>query len=136
MNGRFVTGTVCLLAASLGGCAASIDGIYRPDCPAFEGDVVTLEAGEFVWDRFTDAVEIDPRGNRIDPFPDYPIRGRYSRVGKRLELTADDGRALEPLFTHRERDSTTYLLTADEHRSLIESGLRKPCALARQNRPN
>ncbi len=136
MNGRFVAAAACLLAASLGGCAASIDGVYRPDCPAFEGDVITLDAGEFVWDRFTDAVEIDSRGNRIDPFPDYPIYGRYSRDGKRLELAANDGRTLEPLHVHRESGSAAYLLTAGEHRRLVDSGRRNPCALARQNRPN
>ena len=59
--------TVCLFAAAVTGCA-SIDGVYQPDCVAFEGDVVTLKSGGFVWERFTDAVEIDADGKRIDPF--------------------------------------------------------------------
>ena len=127
--------TVCLFAVTVTGCA-SIDGVYRPDCVAFEGDVVTLKSGEFVWERFTDAVEIDARGKRIDPFPDYPIRGRYSRDGDRLELTTNDGRSLEPMFTYGGRAAPAYLLTAKQYRTLIDGGQHERCALVRQNRQN
>ena len=124
-----------LLAVTVTGCA-SIDGVYRPDCIAFEGDVVTLKSGAFVWERFTDAVEIDANGKRIDPFPDYPIHGRYSRDGDRLELVTNDGRTLEPMFTHGGGAVPTYLLTADQYRTLIEGGQHNGCRLMRQGLRN
>ena len=135
MNSRRLSATVCLFTAAVTGCA-SIDGVYQPDCAAFEGDVVTLKSGEFVWERFTDAVEIDADGKRIDPFPDYPIQGRYSRDGDRLELVTNDGRTLEPMFTYGGRATPGYLLTADQYRTLIDGGQHGRCVLVRQNLQN
>ena len=135
MNSRGFCLTVCVIAASLAACA-SIDGVYRPDCVAFEGDVVTLKSGEFVWERFTDAVEIDALGKRIDPFPDYPIQGRYSRNGNRLDLVTNDGRSLEPMFTYGGRAAPAYLLTAEQYRTQTEGGQHDACVLMRQKLQN
>lgn len=135
MNRRRFCAAVCLFAAAVTGCA-SIDGVYRPDCAAFEGDVVTLKSGEFVWERFTDAVEIDADGKRIDPFPDYPIQGRYSRSGDRLELVTNDGRTLGPMFTYGGGAAPAYLLTADQYQTLTDDGQHDGCVLMRRNSRN
>ena len=116
------------------GCA-SIDGTYQPDCEAFAGDAITLDGGEFTWEKFTDAIKIDDDGNRIDPFPGYPRSGSYSMDGNRVFLVTEDRKSVELMFLHREKGERQYLLTTTQYEVLVNDGERHKCALVRQVEP-
>ena len=114
---------------TVAGCE-SLTGRYAPACTAFEGDTIELENGRFVWKKFTDEVEIDASGNKIDKFPDYPKTGVYSLSASELELTSDDGVALATYYLLAV-DGENYLLTAAEQGRYAIDGMIERCALRR-----
>lgn len=115
-------------ALFLGSCAATVSGTFEPACIAYEGDRIVLSDGRFEWNRFTDVVNIDDDGNRVDPFPDYPKVGRFVRDGDRLTWITDDGSALGEryLLDYRGR---TYLLTYDQNEAVLDGEQMPACAL-------
>ena len=129
LNGYFRILTPVIAALGLAACPAdSIDGRFLPSCPAFAGDSVTLENGTFVWDKFTDEVVIDSAGNKVDNFPDHPVKGTYSVDGQRVIFQTDA--SLRPDFSHWvESGGELYLLTNDEMRQWNDSGAIPRCAL-------
>ena len=124
---------VVLLVAVLltAGCRADFDGDYAPGCMAFAGSNIELRSGRFVWDQFTDQIEVGADGNPVDPFPDYPISGSYTVEEQRLIMTSDDGRALEVMHVH-EIGGSLRLLTQEQNDSWAASGSVDECSLARQ----
>ena len=120
---------VPVLAVLLTGCA-SFEGTYSPSCTAYEGDRITLDGGEFVWDRFTDAIPVDDDGNPVDPTPGYPLRGRYSGSEGRLELETDAGEMVESLYVQA-AEGTFYLLTEEQYERLGATGRIPECSLVR-----
>jgi hypothetical protein len=95
----------------LAGCA-SIDGTYTPGCLSHAGNSITLKDGRFVWDKFTDQVLVNDRGEVVDQFPDYPVRGRYSIEGDTLHFDSYTGETLPAM--HVRRDGDKPLLLTDE----------------------
>ena len=122
--------TPLALVALLSGCKA-VDGVYMPDCVAFEGNRITLSGGEFIWEKFSDQVIVDDDGNVINQFPDYPRVGTYRVRGQDLELNfaADD--AVETMQIH-ERYGRLSLLTADEVAEWQRTGRYAQCVLTRE----
>ena len=108
-----------------------VDGVYMPDCVAFEGSRITLSGGEFIWERFTDQVIVDDDGNVINQFPDYPKVGTYRVKGQDLELNFNNGDRVEKLQIH-ERYGRLSLLTADEVAEWQRSGRYAQCVLTRE----
>lgn len=115
-------------ALLLGGCAGSVSGTFEPACIAHEGDRIVLSDGRFEWHRFTDVVNVDEAGNRMDPFPAYPKAGTYRRDGDKLILEASDGSALGEryLLDYRGR---TYLLTYEQNEAVLDGEPMPACAL-------
>lgn len=120
--------TVCLLSAMLVAGCSTIEGTYSPNCAAYEGDRITLDGGQFVWDRFTDTVPVDEDGEPVDPTPGYPKSGSYSETGNLLAFETEAGEALGPLYAHRQ-EGLAYLLTGDQRDVFEESGRLPECAL-------
>mgnify|MGYP000225825241 CR=1 FL=1 len=79
--------------AACAGCATDADvaGMYVPSCVAFEGSTIELTDRRFTWDKFTDEVTVDAEGNKLDPFPGFPVRGTYTIEDDELRLTTDVG---------------------------------------------
>jgi hypothetical protein len=124
---------ILLLAGStilLSGCK-SHEGLYAPSCVAYAGSEIQLEDGRFVWTKFTDQVRIDEQGNKIDPFPGFPLRGQYTEQGARLTLLAEEGGGSHTMFLVR-IDGGVYLYTAEEAEAFEASGERPACPLQRQ----
>ena len=119
-----------ILASTTLLCAActSFEGAYSPNCAAYEGDRISLNAGRFTWDRFTDAIPVDDAGNPADPLPEYPMRGTYTRDGGVLSLRTDSGDTLESLHVRREH-GRYYLLTEAQMGHLERAGEVPQCAL-------
>ena len=126
MNGRLVL--MVAIVGMLAGCK-SLDGTYQPGCPAYAGDRIRLDAGEFEWDRFTDALRVDAAGNRVDPFPDYPKKGNFQRQKESLLLTFADG-SETTLHLHR-HNGRVYLLTESQADAWSAAGRWDDCALVR-----
>ncbi len=124
------TVSLLLVAVALAACK-SHNGIYMPDCIAYEGDTVELHDGRFEWDRFTDQVLVDDGGKVVDPFPDYPKAGSYAATDTDLKLTADDGSAL-PDMRLVEDQGKIFLLTAAQYRDWQSGSPVADCALVRQ----
>jgi hypothetical protein len=122
--------SILILAAAvmLSGCK-SLDGTYQPGCPAYAGDRIRLHAGEFEWDRFTDAVPVDAAGNRVDPFPDYPKKGNYRPQKGSLLLTFADG-SEATLYLERQ-NGRVYLLTESQADAWGATRRWDDCALVR-----
>ena len=118
------------LSLVLAGCA-SIDGVYLPACEAYSGSEIRLEAGRYRWSKFTDQVEIDEDGNKVDPFPGFPHEGNYSVSGKTVTLTPDSGEASSALHLHKQ-GGAVYLLTGTENGAVAAGGEVPRCALKRQ----
>ena len=133
MNMR--TPALALALTALTGCA-SLDGKYQPDCEAYAGDIITLEGDTFRWEKFTDAVKVDEDGNRIDPFPGFPMQGSYAVDGNKVFLVAADRQSVELMFLHRESGDRQYLLTPSQYEVLVNDGERHRCALVRQAEPS
>lgn len=118
------------LLLTLTACA-SVDGVYLPSCEAYAGSEIRLEDGRFHWSRFTDQVVIDEEGNKVDPFPGYPLEGVYQVSGGILTLVPDDGESPQVLYIQQE-GKDIYLLNAAEKGALDASGEPPQCALQRQ----
>ena len=116
-----------VIAALLSGCV-SHEGTYSPDCIAYEGSNIRLGDGRFVWEKFTDSVDVDDAGNIKDPFPGYPLRGSYRIKGQVLSLNAGSGESLANLYLQEYRQCD-YLLTADEFETWERTGTVGACAL-------
>ena len=116
-----------LIATLLFGCA-SHDGTYSPGCIAYEGSKISLNDGQFVWEKFTDSVAVDDDGNVKNQFPGYPMQGSYRIKGQMLSLDADSGESLANMYlqVYRKR---IYLLTAEEFESWERTGTVGACAL-------
>jgi hypothetical protein len=113
----------------LAGCAGS-NGTYVPACVAFEGASIKLDSGRFVFDRFTDAVEVDDDGNVLDAFPGYPMPGSYRFDGNVLHMESDSGTTL-PRYFLVESAGKKHLLTQEQYDAWTDSGTVDPCALTR-----
>lgn len=125
---------VMVLAISLVACK-SVDGTYLPGCKAFAGDRIELDDGSFHWDRFTDSVEVDGDGNVVDPYPAYPLRGRYDIDGRTLTLTSEAGDPVAVLHMLRLEDGGLALLTDRQLAEQDTSGHYDECALTRIGAP-
>lgn len=104
---------IALLACLLSGCQTTeqtIEGTYYPGCIAYTGDKISLNDGEFVWDKFTDAVAVDDDGNVINKYPDYPKRGTYRADGQVLQMNFEGSESVERLYMHK-HDGQSMLLT-------------------------
>jgi len=113
----------------LAGCT-TLNGVFEPDCIAFEGDRVELTGGRFVWDRFTDERRIDSEGNEIDPFPDYPKTGRFETILDRVDFHPDSGDGIASRYVLK-RGSATYLLSEEQRAAVMSGGDMPDCALRR-----
>ncbi len=111
------------------GCT-SIEGIYAPDCIAYEGDEIELHEGRFTWRRFTDQRTLDEQGHLVDPFPGYPRSGAYEYRDSVLVLTSDSDAAKTEFFLLEEK-SGEYLLTASEKQRYDADDRIPECALRR-----
>lgn len=121
---------VALLIACLSGCKA-LDGTFLPGCAAYAGDRIELSNGRFEWDRFTDAIELDEEGNRIDAFPDYPKRGNFSIDGTRLILAFDGDGSTETFNIYEHESMGLQLLTDAQLAAVDQGGLDEDCALTK-----
>lgn len=117
-----------LSAALLLIACVSHNGIYSPDCIAYSGDRIELDNGRFVWDKFTDQVVINDAGERVDRYPDYPVRGRYLADDARLRFLPETDVALPDLYLV-ERGRQHYLLTDEQYEHWQKSGSFANCAL-------
>jgi hypothetical protein len=113
----------CLLSA-----CATYEGTYAPDCIAYAGDRIKLEGGRFVWDKFTDQVMVDGAGRRIDPFPDYPILGRYRLEDERVIFDSYTGEELPDMYL-RTDERRSWLLTVEQFERWQETGTPPDCPL-------
>jgi hypothetical protein len=120
---------VCSFAFAAG-CAADVNitGSYTPSCAAFEGNTIELAEDRFTWDKFTDEVTVDADGNKIDPFPGFPVRGTYVVEDDVVRLTTDVGELAGEMHLVRRPDQV-YLLTGEEFDSWQRDGTVPTCAL-------
>lgn len=123
--------TLLVLCACLASGCATYEGSYSPSCPTYAGDTIELRNGEFTWSKYTDEVVVDEDGNKVERFPDYPIRGAYKVSGKELRMTGADGQALPVMHLYTD-GGRLFLYTMDEMRALGASGERPDCPLQRQ----
>ncbi len=125
MNPRIISTIVT--AALLFGCV-SHEGTYSPDCIAYAGSNISLSDGQFVWEKFTDAVVVDDDGQIVNQFPGYPMQGTYHIHGQTLHMESDAGESTEHMYLHR-RDNRQYLLTAQQFEAWEKTGEYAGCAL-------
>lgn len=111
----------------LQGCG-SFEGHYAPSCIAYSGSEIRLDAGRYVWTKFTDQVVVDASGNKVDPFPGFPQEGTYSKQGDTIVLAPDQGVPGVTLKLVR-ADGAHYLYTADEAATFEATGERPACPL-------
>ena len=121
--------TALTLPLLIAGCA-TIDGTYVPSCDAFAGPEIRLADNRFIWRKFTDQVEVDESGNKVDPHPGFPREGGYEANGTSVTLTSDDG--IAETFSIVQAGRAFYLLTAAENAEFESSGAIPRCALVRQ----
>jgi hypothetical protein len=116
--------------AACAGCAtdAEVAGMFAPSCVAFEGSTIELTDQRFTWDKFTDEVTVDAAGNKVDPFPGFPVRGTYTTENDVLHLTTDVGDLAAVLHLVR-RPGQVYLLTGTEFEAWQKGGTVPNCAL-------
>ena len=117
-----------LIAAIAFGCT-SYEGLYSPGCPAFAGSTIKLSDGKFVWEKFTDEVIINEKGEVENQFPGYPMHGAYRIDGQTVRMEPDSGEAIDDLYL-RQRDHHYFLLTAQQLDASKESGVFADCALS------
>ena len=113
----------CLLAACI-----SHEGTYSPSCIAFAGNTIELSDGQFVWEKFTDALVLDDDGNVVDQFPGYPMRGSYRIEGQTVHMVSVAGEALPDMHLHQREDGQ-YLLTTEQFEALEQTAEVAECAL-------
>jgi hypothetical protein len=125
--------TIVVLAALLAGCPTeSFEGEFAPSCIALAGDTIVLNNGFFVWDKYTDAIQVDPEGNIVNPFPGFPINGTYTATDDQIVFSAESGQAPEQRFWIRE-GSTVYLLTRGQVGEWRSTGVLPACPLILKN---
>lgn len=119
---------VLILVLALSACT-SYEGVFEPDCIAFEGDVVELSNGQLRWERFTDQRVIDNNGQVVNPFPNFPKTGRYEVRDDRVTFRNGDGedKATWYLVSH---NNALYLLTPKQRERMSSDGM-PDCALRR-----
>lgn len=117
-----------LLTGVLAAACAPHEGRYVPDCTAYAGSVISLHDAQFVWERFTDQVRIGDDGKPIEPFPDYPKRGSYSKEGSELHLQTDGGGTVDVLHLHKDGESFR-ILTVEEQETWERTGEYPRCVL-------
>ena len=125
MRSRIFTTT--LFAILLSSCM-SYDGRYSPDCVAFEGNIIVLSEGRFLWEKFTDQVFVNDDGEIVDAFSGYPMEGAFRIDGQSVHLRTDTGKSVQTMVFH-ERNKHQYLLTAEQFAELESSGTFPECAL-------
>lgn len=125
---------ILILLAILGACA-NHEGLYAPDCIAYEGDRVMLQGERFEWQKFTDQQQVGSDGKIIDPFPGYPKGGAFSLVDDRVEFRPDDGSVIDDYFIVQREDSH-YLLTQNQHQELLVRGVMSQCPLRQTREEN
>ena len=124
---------VAVFLASLA-CTAScatdpnIAGKYVPSCIAFEGDTIELADNRFTWDKFTDEVSVDKSGNKVDPFPGFPVRGTYTVEDDVVSLVTNVGELAAKLYLVH-RPGQVYLLTKTEFDAWQSNDTVPDCAL-------
>jgi hypothetical protein len=120
--------TTLVAFACLASACATHEGTYTPDCIAYAGNRIELGGGRFVWDKFTDQVIVDDAGEKVDPFPEYPVRGRYRIEEHRVIFDSYTGEELPDMYLQSDRNRH-YLFTAEEFETWRESGTRPDCPL-------
>ena len=124
--------TVFGLATILALCACkSYEGVYLPDCIAYEGDRVHFADGRYKWERFTDAIVIGDDGEPIDPFPGFPREGTYRVDGENVYMTADNATQIEDMYLH-EINGRFHLLTEDQDHARHSGDELAKCLLVLQ----
>lgn len=116
-----------LLASSLASCVSN-DGTYSPGCIAYAGNKITLDDGQFVWEKFTDEVVVNEAGEVVDQFPGYPLRGKYSIDGQSVQMTSAAGETLQTMYLHS-HEGRRYLLSNEENSTWQATGSYANCAL-------
>lgn len=119
----FLLALACLLPA-----CATHEGTYAPDCIAYAGDRIKLQGGRFVWDKFTDQVMVDGAGRRIDPFPEYPVLGRYRLEDQRVVFESYTGEELPDMYLETD-ERGSWLLTREQFERWQEAGTAPDCPL-------
>lgn len=114
----------------LASCAATVDGLFEPACIAYEGDRIEMLDGRFEWRRFTDQVNVDEAGNRVDPFPGYPIVGTYELQDERVTFVPDGNGETRDRYLLEYRQEL-YLLTYEENEAALDTDTIPSCALKR-----
>lgn len=120
----FITCAALVLAS----CASSIEGVFEPACIAYAGDSITMLDGRFEWRRFTDQVNVDEDGNKIDPFPGFPVTGTYEVDNEQVSLFPDSGASASERFLLNHRDDL-YLLTYEQNEAVLNNEKFPVCAL-------
>jgi len=121
-------------AILLFGCV-SHEGTYSPDCIAYAGSNISLSDGQFIWEKFTDAVVVDEDGEIVNQFPGYPMRGSYRIEGQIVQMESDAGVSMEKMYLHT-RDNRQYLLTAEQFEAWEKAGEPADCALMLNGDPD
>jgi hypothetical protein len=132
MNTGFIP--VMVIAATLVGCV-SHEGTYSPDCIAYAGSNIILSNGQFVWEKFTDAVVVDEHGEVVNQFPGYPMRGSYRIDGQIVRMESAAGDAMENMYLQR-WDNRQYLLTEAQFEAWQKTGKQADCALMLDGDPD
>jgi hypothetical protein len=122
-----------VLLTLLAGCA-SIDGTYTPGCLSHAGNSITLKDGRFVWDKFTDQVLVNDRGEVVDQFPNYPVRGRFSLEGDTLHFDSYTGEPLPTMHLRRDGEKP-LLLTVEQLKGWPHDNNLTRCALTPDGAP-
>ena len=125
MDTRFVSIT---LAAFLLSACKPYEGTYSPSCVAFAGDTIQLSNGQFVWEKFTDAVQVDEDGNVLNQFPGYPMRGTYNISAETVTMETASGEALDSMYL-LEDEGRYYLLSGKQSEEFRATGKHAECPL-------
>ena len=130
----FRVNSVLVTAVFLVACV-SHEGTYSPDCIAYAGSNISLNDGQFVWEKFTDEVVIDEDGKIVNQFPGYPMRGSYRIEGQVVHMESAGGDAMEKMYLHT-RDNRQYLLTSEQFAAWQKTGKHADCALMLNGDPD
>ena len=123
-----------LFACSFITACGSLEGTFEPACIAFEGDRVVFAGNRFEWQKFTDERRIDDEGKVIDPFPGYPLTGRYKLRSGIVEFVVAEGAKPDDQYLF-ETDGDVYLLTVEQHAAAV-AGKGLPACPLRLNPTN
>lgn len=100
---------------------------------ALEGDKVVFVDGSFEWHKFTDERVLDDDGNVIDPFPGYPLTGRFKLRNSVVEFVTVEGAKPEDMHLF-EDEMDVYLLTAEENAAAVAGEGLPACPLRLNSR--